>query len=301
MDLILNLYKPTGMTSHRAVTEVRKILKVKKGGHAGTLDPLAEGVLLVCLGEATKVSRFLSDYDKEYLVTMRLGEKTDTFDAEGRIIQRRDPGGVDIEAMTRAVSAFRGEIVQIPPMYSAVKSGGVPLYTLARRGETVSRNFRKVTIYSLEVTEFENPMVTMSVHCSKGTYIRTLVDDIGESLNTGAHVVKLIRTKIGKFDANSSAMLNKDDILKKLITIDEALYDMQEIILKKDSVKRARNGVPVPLTEEHVANVHLVKGTADKGFYRLKDHQGSLLAVARIEDNMIRVERMLSANLKVVF
>lgn len=301
MDFVLNLYKPTGMTSHRAVTEVRKILRVRKGGHAGTLDPLAEGVLLVCLGEATKVSRFLSDYAKGYLVTMKLGEKTDTLDAEGRVIQWRDPRQVALDEVRAAVAGFRGEIVQVPPMYSAVKSGGIPLYALARRGETVSRNSRKVTIYSIEVTKFENPMVTMSVSCSKGTYIRTLVDDIGETLNTGAHVVKLIRTKIGKFNSESSARLVHDEIVNNLITIDDALYDMQEIILKKESVKRASNGVPLPVAEEHVANVHSLKVLPDKGFFKLKDHLGGLMAVAKIEDNLIKVERMLSPNLKVEF
>ncbi|MGW8179932.1 MAG: tRNA pseudouridine synthase B, partial [bacterium] len=234
-------------------------------------------------------------------LTMKLGEKTDTFDAEGKVIQCRDAGHVGLEDIKRVVAGLRGEIVQVPPMYSAVKLGGIPLYALARRGESVLRNFRKVTIYSLEVTDFENPMVRMSIRCSKGTYIRTLVDDIGETLDTGAHVVQLIRTKIGKFDAKASAALNYDDIVKKWITIDEALYDMQEIILKKDSVKKARNGVPVSMTKEHVENVDLMEPSANKGFFKLKDPLGGLLAIARIEGDLIRVERMISANLKVVF
>lgn len=301
MDGVINLYKPTGISSHQAITEVKKILKVKKAGHAGTLDPLAEGVLLVCIGEATKISRFLTAYDKEYLATLKLGEKTDTLDAEGRILETRDISAVGIHDLEEAMSRFQGEIRQVPPMYSAIKSNGIPLYRLARKGHTIERDSRNIAIYTIEIVEFEKPMATIRIQCSKGTYVRSLVNDIGEYMNTGAHLVKLIRTKVDNFDVKDSASLKSENIKEKFITIDDALCNMDEISLKKDAYMKAKNGVPIFLSDENILKFERTVMPYQSGFYRLKDHRGMLFAIARIEKDFIRIERMLLTKLKEVF
>ncbi len=198
MDGILNINKPEGMTSHDVVARVRRISGQRKAGHAGTLDPLASGVLLVCLGEATRVAEYLMSGDKVYLARIRLGITTDTYDAEGRI-----SGQAKVE-VTRAqfeqeLRTFIGHVEQTPPMYSALKHEGTALYRLARQGQTVARAPRQVEIKTLELVEWAAPDVQVRVHCSKGTYIRSLAHDLGQRLQCGAHLAGLIREASGAF------------------------------------------------------------------------------------------------------
>src|SRR2546422_3912323 len=198
MDGVLLLDKPVGVSSNRALQEVKKLFGAKKAGHAGTLDPLASGLLLVLFGEATKFAGPLLDADKEYFATLKLGERTSTGDAEGRLLEKKAAEVWNREVLA-GLDRFRGEIEQLPPMHSALKRDGVPLYKLARRGETVERSLRQVEIFELVKLRFETPRLEIRVRCSKGTYIRTLAEDIGNALGTGAHLTALRRTGCGPF------------------------------------------------------------------------------------------------------
>ena len=206
---ILNIDKPQGLTSRQVVDRVRKIFGMPKAGHAGTLDPDATGVLLICLGKATKLFEPLQAGEKEYEGTLTLGVTTDTLDASGKIIQTTDVCSVTEEEIIAAFKQFEGEIEQIPPMFSAVKHKGKPLYKLARRGIKVERPPRTVTIHHLEILEIHKPDVTFRVSCSKGTYIRVLASDIGTAIGCGAHLSSLTRTRSGIFTLSDSISLDE--------------------------------------------------------------------------------------------
>ncbi len=208
MDYIINLNKPRGITSHDAVQKVKSILSLFKAGHAGTLDPVATGVLLICCNMATRISGYLSELDKEYIVTMRLGFKTDTMDTEGTITKKMDTSFVTESMIEGVLKEYTGTILQTPPMFSAIKHKGVPLYKLARKGISLKREKRPVHIYSIELMHFENPFLTLRVSCSKGTYIRSLGNDIAESAGTYGHVFSLKRTKVGKYNIHHSVDIN---------------------------------------------------------------------------------------------
>ncbi len=230
MDGVLNIDKPRGITSHDVVKRVRRILRIKKVGHTGTLDPEATGVLPVLVGKATKISRFLINSDKEYIATMMLGIKTDTGDSKGRVISEAS-GPFPSEREIRSVfEGFTGSILQIPPMYSAIKVNGMPLYSLARKGIEVERKAREVTVYSLDIRNIESTLITFRVHCSKGTYIRTLVSDIGDALGVGGHLVSLRRIVSGKFRIEDSVSLKEleegyknGNMVKGFYTVENAL------------------------------------------------------------------------------
>jgi tRNA pseudouridine55 synthase len=198
---ILIIDKPSGITSFDVIEKIRKITGIKKIGHTGTLDPLATGVLPLCIGEATKLSDFLMSGDKTYEVRAKLGGRTNTLDSDGTITATGtvDPKSINKEALLSTLPGFTGEISQIPPMYSAIKKDGTPLYELARKGQEVEREKRKITIHKIELMEFASPYIKLRVECSKGTYIRTLIDDIGEKIGTYAHVVELRRTRTSVF------------------------------------------------------------------------------------------------------
>ena len=207
VDGVLILDKPRGMSSNAALQKVRWLLNAEKAGHTGSLDPLATGVLPLCFGEATKFSQYLLDADKGYETVMQLGVTTTTGDAEGEVVEQR-PVEVGEAQLLEALEGFRGAISQIPPMYSALKRDGQPLYKLARAGEVVEREARSVTIARLELAAFEGDRPRLQVACSKGTYIRTLVEDIGQVLGCGAHVAELRRTQVGPFSlAQAVSML----------------------------------------------------------------------------------------------
>ncbi|WP_341677792.1 tRNA pseudouridine(55) synthase TruB [Niveibacterium sp. SC-1] len=206
VDGVVLLDKPSGLSSNTALQKVRRLYNAAKGGHTGTLDPLASGLLPLCLGEATKFSQMLLDADKAYVARVRLGETTDTGDAEGEILQSR-PVSVDLAQIQAALPGFSGEITQIPPMYSALKRDGKPLYEYARAGVTLERAPRQVRVHELSADNFDGRDFDLSVACSKGTYIRTLAEDIGEALGCGAHLVALRRTRIGGFHIDAAVSL----------------------------------------------------------------------------------------------
>lgn len=206
---ILNLDKPGGWTSFDVVRAVRRSLKIKKVGHAGTLDPFATGVLLVCTGRATKRVPELMGFDKEYEAVIRLGVTTDTMDLTGKVSGTADFAHVTPELIDRVCEEFRGEIEQIPPMFSAIKIKGERLYKKARRGETVDRPPRAVTIHELEVKGYDAPFLSIRVVCSKGTYIRVLAHDIGERLGCGGHLTSLVRTRIGPYEIAEAGQVSE--------------------------------------------------------------------------------------------
>jgi len=303
MGCVVNLNKPSRITSHQAVSRVKKTLGARKAGHAGTLDPLATGVLIICLDEATKVSRFLADQDKEYIATIRLGAETDTYDAEGRVTCTSDPGGITQADIGRALEGFRGEIEQIPPVYSAIKSGGEPLYRLARRGKRIEVCPRKVFISDIELLSFRLPLVSLRIECSKGTYIRSLAHDLGRSLGVGAHLAALVRTRVGRFSLSDAVELDETDKVKKgVIPMDEALTHMPEILLRDRASAMVRHGVPVELLPVYIRNLEtLDQGGAHASFFRLKNEAGELLAIGQIKGGRVRVVRNFLTKPKEVF
>ena len=284
MHVVLNLDKPEGITSQDAVIRVKRLLGAKKAGHAGTLDPLATGVLLVCLGEATKITRFLTDLPKEYATTLKLGERTDTFDAEGKIIEKKEGFSVTGPQVEQVLEKFRGRIKQTPPMYSAIKVSGKPLYKLARKGITVERPMREVDIYELSMLELAPPFLKLRVSCSKGTYIRSLAEDIGLALGVGAHVAQLRRTGIGDFRVEEAARLEQlPGMQSAFLSIDSSLRHLREVVLSAGEFLLASHGRAVA-----------IKGGFHNGEYlRLKDPAGKLFALGVASPEQIKMERLL--------
>lgn len=254
MNGFLNILKPAGWTSHDVVARLRSILKIQKIGHTGTLDPAATGVLPICLGKATKLARFLTESDKEYRAVMRLGETTDTQDATGKVLSRRPVDDLTEGRVLDALGAFRGAIQQIPPMYSAVKIGGRPLYKAARAGREVDRTPRTVVIYRLDLVQMEDRDVTLEVACSKGTYIRTLCADIGERLGSGAHLHRLERTRSGPFrikdavtlsDLESSVQAGR--VRERILPADQVLKDFPSMSVTGHGARLLMHGTPIGL------------------------------------------------------
>ena len=232
---VINVYKEQGFTSHDVVAKLRGIVGQKKIGHTGTLDPDAVGVLPVCLGRATKLCDMLTDKDKVYEAVMLLGVETDTQDTTGQILKSSETDELTEEQVRSAVLDFVGDYNQVPPMYSALKINGKKLYELAREGKTVERAARRVQIFDIEILSIALPRVTMKVHCSKGTYIRTLCHDIGQKLGCGACMEKLTRTKVSTFEIKDSLTLAQIEVLKKedrlseiLIPIDQMFANLSE-------------------------------------------------------------------------
>jgi len=249
---LLVLDKPKGWTSHDAVERVRRLLRIRRVGHAGTLDPLATGVLVLLIGPATRLAEFLMGHDKRYRATIRLGIRTDTDDAEGRILSER-PVEVSREAFEEALRAFTGEILQIPPAFAAIKQGGERLYAKARRGEPVTPPPRRVRIDALHLVEWNPPWATVEVACSAGTYIRALARDIGERLGCGAHLAELRRLASGPFTLDDAvpwetleAAARDGAWARHLRPMADALPDWAPVILEPELVNRLRHGQPIP-------------------------------------------------------
>lgn len=251
MDGIINVYKEPGFTSHDVVAKLRGILHMKKIGHTGTLDPDAQGVLPVCVGRATKLCGMITDWGKTYEAVMLLGRKTDTQDISGNIVEQRRVS-VDERMVLEAATSFVGGYEQIPPMYSALKHNGKKLYELARQGIEIERAPRRVNIDFIRINEMnledEEKTVTFTVSCSKGTYIRTLINDIGEKLGCGACMVKLIRTRVGQFVIDESLTLNqisalvlKGTVEDYIISADE-LFDYPKLVVREEYNKLLYNG-----------------------------------------------------------
>ena len=231
---IINVYKEKGFTSFDVVAKLRGILRTKKIGHTGTLDPDAEGVLPVCIGRATKVCDILTDKDKVYEAMMLLGVETDTQDTSGAVLSEK-PVEVSEEEVKKSILSFVGDYAQVPTMYSALKLNGKKLYELAREGKSVERKARNVQIFSIEILEVNLPRVRMSVHCSKGTYIRTLCHDIGTMLGCGGCMEKLLRTKVGVFELKDTLKLSEIDELAKAGAVEEKIISVDELF--EDYVK----------------------------------------------------------------
>lgn len=252
MDGILNINKPQGKTSFSIVSVVKRLSGERRVGHAGTLDPLATGVLPICLGQGTRVIEFLLDAPKAYRAEIEFGVVTDTDDATGSIISRGDPSGVSQEQLLSALNSFRGLISQTPPMYSAVKHQGQPLYKLARLGIEVERKSRPRWIYRLELTSWQPPVATIEVECGRGTYIRSLARDLGQLLDCGAHLRGLLRLRCGPFSLEDAVSLSqledafRYDYWQKLIyPIDFVLSHWAAVVVDNDAEEDIRNGRPV--------------------------------------------------------
>jgi tRNA pseudouridine55 synthase len=291
---ILLLDKPTGLTSNAALQVVKRLYRARKAGHTGSLDPLATGLLPVCFGEATKISGFLLDADKRYLVRCQLGIRTTTGDAEGEVLEQRTVSGVDAARLGRVLEGFLGRIEQIPPMYSALKHKGERLYKLARQGLEVEREARTVTIHALELLQLEGTCAELRVHCSKGTYVRTLVEDIGSALGCGAHVSGLRRTGVGPFDDSNLADMAQLEALategyaaldRLLLPIEDGLAQWPGVCLSGDAAFYLRQGQPV-----------LVPQAPTEGWVRLYEGERQFMGMGEVlDDGRVAPRRLMSA------
>ena len=295
---IINVYKEKGFTSFDVVAKLRGILKTKKIGHTGTLDPDAEGVLPVCIGRATKVCDILTDKDKIYEAVMLLGVETDTQDTSGEILKEL-PVTLSEECVKETILSFIGNYAQVPPMYSALKVNGKKLYELAREGKTVERKARNVQIFSIEILEMNLPRVRMSVHCSKGTYIRTLCHDIGQKLGCGGCMEKLLRTKVGVFElqdtlklAEIDALAKAGDVEEKIISVDELFEDYTKVWTTPEFDVVVHNGNRVKkrmLQEKLPANTERLRVYDSKsefiGIYEFSKERGDFKPVKMFYEN----------------
>ena len=289
---VLLLDKPVGETSNRALQRVKWLYRAQKAGHTGSLDPLAEGLLPICFGAATKVSAFLLDADKRYSVRVRLGVTTTTGDSEGEVLETRSTDRVDESALSRSLEQFRGEIDQVPPMFSALKHQGDRLYNLAREGIEVERAPRRVTIHELRLLSSALPEFELEVHCSKGTYIRTLAEDIGRELGCGAHVVGLRRTEVGPFGSEGmvdmatlerTAEQGFDALDRLLLPVDSAISDWPEVRLSRDTAYYLKLGQAV-----------LVPNAPTSGRVRLYSADSVFLGVGEIlDDGRVAPKRLI--------
>jgi tRNA pseudouridine55 synthase len=292
---ILLLDKPSGLTSNAALQAVKKLYRARKAGHTGSLDPLATGLLPICFGEATKVSGFLLDADKDYRVTCKFGERTTTGDAEGEVLEQRPVEDLSEDRLREVMQGFLGDIEQIPPMYSALKHKGERLYKLAREGVEVEREPRQVTIHALELLTLTPPLAEIRVHCSKGTYVRTLVEDIGEALGCGAHVSGLRRLGVGPFD--DSHMIDMEGLQavaaesehaldQLLLPLESGLAQWPDVRLSSDAAFYLRQGQPV-----------LVPKAPTAGLVRLYEGESRFLGVGEIlDDGRVAPRRLMVAS-----
>lgn len=282
---VLNVSKPAGWTSHDVVAKVRGLLQVRKVGHAGTLDPEATGVLPVLLGKGTRLSAFLLHWDKEYEAVLRLGRETTTQDATGAVVRDCSVQELRPETIHAAVAQFQGEQRQVPPMYSAVKIGGQPLYKAARAGKTLDRQARPITIYRIAVRAVALPDVTLWVRCSKGTYIRTLCADIGRVLGVGGHLSRLTRIRVGPLHLDRAWPLRDigrgGDLFENpgaFLSLDEALAHLPAVVVDPAMVGKVLNGAPVSdaalWSEDH-------REPPPETLIRVKDGMGRLLALGK--------------------
>jgi len=290
---ILLLDKPPGLSSNQALQRVKRLFDAAKAGHTGSLDPLATGLLPLCLGYTTKFSAFLLDADKRYRVRIRLGETTETADAEGEIIATAPTDAITDEQVRAVVAGFVGTIEQLPPMYSAVKHEGQRLYKLAREGKEVERTPRQIQIHAIDVVDLPLPDLICDVHCSKGTYVRTLAEDIGQRLGCGAYVAELRRTGVGPYvegetafvtmnQVEAAAELGHEALDAMLLPLDSALGHCPAVKLSADAAFYLAQGQPV-----------MVPKAPTEGLVRLYDSVGAFVGVGEIlEDGKIQPKRL---------
>ena len=293
---IVLLDKPAGMTSNKALQQVKYLFRAQKAGHTGSLDPIATGLLPICLGEATKISQFLLNADKTYLATLKLGVKTNSGDTEGEIIQTRPVEIEGPEQIESVLHRYIGDIEQIPPMHSAIKKNGIPLYKLAHKGIEIEREPRPVTIFKLQLVSLQDDELQIRVHCSKGTYIRTLADDIGEDLGCGAHINQLRREHVGPFHGEMHTMDDLANLAEQgfaaldevLLPIDQGLSQWPEINLTGDAGFYIQQGQPV-----------FVPKVSERGYVRLYLNEHQFLGVGEILDDGRVAPKRLMKNTKI--
>lgn len=297
-DGVLIVMKEAGWTSHDVVAKIRTLLGGVKVGHAGTLDPAATGVLPVLIGRATRVAEYLVEWDKEYHAVMRLGETTDTQDATGTVLTRVDTAGLLPDSIYQAVIRFQGAQRQMPPMYSAVKIGGRPLYKAARAGETVERQTRPIVVHALDVLAIEGRDITLKVICSKGTYIRTLCADIGQALGLGGHLHALERRRVGPLSIEKAMTIDQiaaelpvGNLYDHMITLDQVLETLPFIVVTDEQAKRVLHGAPI-LADGKSA----LSGVSKPASVRLKDERGRLLAIGSYDGSagQIRIQKVFA-------
>jgi tRNA pseudouridine55 synthase len=283
MDGILNINKPAGKTSFAVVAMVKRLTGEKHVGHAGTLDPMATGVLPVCLGQATRLVEYLMDTTKTYRAEIELGVSTDSYDREGSVTQKCDASAVTLAQVEIALNSFRGVITQIPPMYSAVKHQGKPLYELARAGIDVERKARAAKIYSLEIRDWRNPFLTIEVTCGKGTYIRSLANDLGQALGCGATLSALERSRCGIFDISETVTPeNLEEAClggyweSLLYPMDSILSLWETAIVSAEKAQSIRNGALVSLSDN-------TDEAGKSDFCRAYTWDGSLLGILHFD------------------
>ncbi len=287
LDGVLLFDKPLELTSNTALQKVRHLFRAEKAGHTGTLDPLATGLLPICFGEATKFSNALLDADKTYRALLRLGQTTTTGDAEGEITSE-NPVDVQQSDIDTVLAKFRGEIRQLPPMHSALKHQGKPLYEYVRKGETIERELRSVVIYELILNSFSGNEMDITVRCSKGTYIRTLAEDIGAALGCGAHLIGLRRTAIAHFDLNNAYSLEQLQEMTEverdacLLPLESLMPDMPKLQLDAEQVRRLAQGQRLGLDTD-----------LPDGKIRLHGPQG-FIGVGMLQGRRLAPDRLLS-------
>lgn len=297
-DGVLVINKEGGWTSHDVVAKVRRLLGGAKVGHAGTLDPSATGVLPILVGRATRIAEFLIEWDKEYRAVLRLGETTDTEDATGRVLTRTDASRISRQAIDEVVARFRGPQRQLPPMYSAIKVSGQPLYKAARAGKTVAREERTIVVHALDVLDTDGPNVTLHIVCSKGTYVRTLCADIGRALGVGGHLLALERRRVGPLSLTQAItvqqvaeLVQRGTLHERLLPIRQVLEALPSVVVTDEEARLVVHGGAVRPTGSRLP------AEADRLIaLRLEDKEGRLLGIgvrdARVP-GMIRAHKVL--------
>lgn len=287
---VVNILKPAGMTSHDVVAKVRKIYQTKKVGHTGTLDPEAVGVLPICVGQATRLVEYLTNKDKRYRVLLKFGKETDTQDATGKVTKETAVCSLERAAFTELLNQFIGEIEQVPPMYSAIKKDGQPLYKLARQGIEIAVAPRVVKIYDIKLLMYNGESAMLEVHCGKGTYIRTLCQDIGRAAGSSAYMEYLLRTQSGQFQMEDGITLEQLEQMeqpqKALVSMNAALIGMPEIVVGDEGQQKAlNNGMKLTLD--------LPKGEGQ--LYKAVAPDGTLLAIGFLQEGCFKPDKVFKA------
>lgn len=285
MEGILNIDKPQWLSSHDVVARVRRICGTRKVGHAGTLDPLATGVLLVCVGRATRLSEYLMGQQKTYTATVLLGQTTNTYDAEGEVAEERPFAHISQSAIEESLDSFRGPIEQVPPIYSAIKVNGQPMYKLARQGKEVERKPRPVSIYELDLLDWTPPFLQLHIVCSTGTYIRSLAHDIGEMLDCGGHITVLRRTAVGDFniaDAVSLETLQSDGWESSCLPSDQAVTNLLRVDASEAETAALLLGQQIPCATEQL----------EDSLARVYDETGQFFGILQYKENVWQPKKM---------
>lgn len=289
---ILVINKSENMTSHDVVAILRKKLNMKRIGHTGTLDPMATGVLPICIGNSTRISEYIMNQGKSYIATLKFGESTTTYDSEGEITNISDNVSFTSDEINKVLKTFLGDISQTPPIYSAIKVNGKKLYEYARDNEKIEIKSRKVTVYDIKLLEIKNEFAKIYINCSKGTYIRSIIHDLGIKLNSYAHMTELIRTRVGHFDLENSIDISKidsyslEDLENSLISINDALYNFESIEVTKIIRDRLVNGQRINIKD--LINTKIPK---DEEIKIISENE--FIGIAKINNNILKMEKML--------